>query len=81
MDYIRNYRFPPEKEDYSIPLPPRPEAMEVDSASEERPVTLPIITDLGLSNARIMPPPMFSRQAIQFNYKYETSYRRVSHGF
>ncbi|KAL5487831.1 TFC1 [Sanghuangporus weigelae] len=60
VEYIRNYRIPPEKEDYELPT----DEMEVDGSSHPGP---------SKSNLRLIPPPVFTRQTLPQIYNYKAN--------
>lgn len=73
---IKDFTFEPELEDYTIHVPAASEStsnsgtnptgiqLDPDLATPDNPILVP------KSNLRLFPPPLFSRQGIQQNYKY-----------
>ncbi|KAJ8523431.1 hypothetical protein ONZ45_g22 [Pleurotus djamor] len=84
---IRDFRFQPEKEDYTLdaPLPPHPARVDdptldprlqnPPTQAEPPPSSQPSGSSqpLPTSNLRMFPPPVFSRQAVPLNYGYKAN--------
>ena len=70
MEGIRGYRFPQEREDYTID---DPSAMDIDIDPQLVGRVHPEAQlSTQRSNLRLFPPPIFSRQGIPQNYKCVT---------
>lgn len=72
VDAIKNYRIPPEKEDYEIPVDATIPDVPIDPILRlsDGPDALPRMK----SNLRLFPPPLFSRQLIPQIYKLGSLY-------
>ncbi|KDQ64681.1 hypothetical protein JAAARDRAFT_234891 [Jaapia argillacea MUCL 33604] len=69
VEAIRNFRIPPEKEDYQVAMDA--DSMQIDPQLTEGPEEGPDIKTR--SNLRLFPPPLFSRQAVPLNYNFKAN--------
>ena len=63
VEHIRNYRIPPEKEDYELPVE------DEGTAEQQQPEDTVPSQYKSQSNLRLIPPPVFSRVAVPQIYK------------
>jgi general transcription factor 3C polypeptide 5 (transcription factor C subunit 1) len=66
VEAITKYVIPPEKEDYMVPVTIASQSLDFDPQ-----LAVPVEMR---SNLRMFPPPLFSRQGISHNYKWDLSF-------